>query len=341
MDLSTSEKNTLAIQRLTALWALSESGLGGLCHAFKIPFSGLLLGGIAVIIISLLCHYAETEDGLSRWKTVTSALVLVLIVKGMVAPHSSITAYIAVSFQAISGIIFYTLFPYRIAVFLFCIVAILESAFQRLLTLTILFGSTFWDAINDTGGWIVKKMGFINSITSSTLLIILYTSIYFLGSIFIAYIILYLIKFIRNEENITNIDLIVGKTDAFSSPKKKRRKKIMIAALFLTLLGLVIYGTVASNMQQGVYIFVRTLFILFIWFVVVGPMLLKLVNKFLAEKKIGLSKDIEHIFDLFPYLRSIIKIAWEEAKEFSYLKRWKEFLTRTIVYSLYFKTDNH
>ena len=333
---STIEKNSLAIQRLTALWALSESGLGGLCHAFKIPFAGLLLSGISVIIISLLCHYAE-----SKWKTVTSSLVLVLIVKGMVAPHTQITGYIAVTFQAMSGIFFYKLFPYRLAVFLFCIVAVLESAFQRLFTLTVLYGSTFWEAVNDTGTWIVKQMGFVSSISSTTFLISIYTGVYFIGSLFVAYIVLYLIGYIRDEKNIKDINITVGKTAGFKNHGKRKRKNLIKLFLFLVLAGLVVYGTLTSDMQKGVYIFIRTLLILFLWFVVVGPILLIFVNRFLAKKKEGLSKDIEHIFDLFPYLRSIIKIAWNEAKEFSYLKRWKEFLTRTIVYSLYFKIEKH
>ena len=43
-----------AIQRLTALWAFTESGLGGIMHALQIPFTGLLVGGMAVIMISLI-----------------------------------------------------------------------------------------------------------------------------------------------------------------------------------------------------------------------------------------------------------------------------------------------
>lgn len=334
MNQTTHYKNTLAIQRLTALWALSESGLGGLCHAFKIPFAGLLLGGIAVIIISLLCHFSE-----SKWKTISSALVLVLIVKGMVSPHTQITGYIAVTFQALCGVFFYNYFPFRIATFFFCVIAIMESAFQKLILLTLLYGSTFWEAINETGAWIVNRMGFISSVSSSQVLVGLYTGIYFVGSVFIGYIILYIVGFIKQEDNVNSINVVVGKTDEMSTPKKRKRKPVILLLLFFILFGLVMYGSYTSNIQRGVYIFIRTLLILFLWFVVVGPILLKLVNKYLLKKKAGLSKDIEHIFDLFPYLRSIIVIAWKEAKEFSYLKRWKEFLTRTIVYSLYFKTE--
>lgn len=334
MNQYTNQKNTLAIQRLTALWALSESGLGGLCHAFKIPFAGLLLGGIAVIIISLLCHFSD-----KKWKTISSALLLVLIVKGMVSPHTQITGYIAVTFQALCGVFFYKYFPFRIGTFFFCVIAIMESAFQKLILLTLLYGSTFWEAINETGAWIVNRMGFISSVSSSQVLVGLYTGIYFVGSVFIGYIILYIIGFIKQEENIKSIHVVVGKTDELNQPKKRKRRPIILVTLFFILFGLVLYGSYTSNIQRGVYIFIRTLLILFLWFVVVGPILLKMVNKYLLKKKEGLSKDIEHIFDLFPYLRSIIIIAWKEAKEFSYLKRWKEFLTRTIVYSLYFKTE--
>ncbi len=331
-----SQNNVLAIQRLTALWALSESGLGGLCHAFKIPFAGLLLGGIAVIIISLLCHFSE-----SRWKTVSSALILVLIVKGMVSPHTQITGYIAVTFQAMSGIFFYKIMPFRLATFFFCVVAIMESAFQKLILLTLLYGTTFWEAINETGAWIVARMGVISNISSSQLLIGLYTGIYFIGSIFIAYIILYIIGFIKQEENLKDFSVVVGKTENqfVTKSNRKKRKPYILGTLFIILLGLVIYGSFTTDMQRGIYIFLRTLLILFLWFVVVGPILIKLLNKYLFKKQKGLSKDIEHIFDLFPYLRSIIYMAWKEAGEFSYLKRWKEFLTRTIVYSLYFKTE--
>ena len=57
-------QRVVAIQRLTALWAFSESGLGGIMHALKIPFTGLVVGGMSVIMISFIAqlsanHYKE------------------------------------------------------------------------------------------------------------------------------------------------------------------------------------------------------------------------------------------------------------------------------------------
>ena len=52
-DNLTKEERTIAIQRLTALWALNECGLGGILHAVKSPFTGLVLGSIAMSVRSV------------------------------------------------------------------------------------------------------------------------------------------------------------------------------------------------------------------------------------------------------------------------------------------------
>ena len=57
MDNLTKEQKVLAIQRLTALWAFAESGLGGMLHALQLPFTGLIVGGLSVIIITLIAKF--------------------------------------------------------------------------------------------------------------------------------------------------------------------------------------------------------------------------------------------------------------------------------------------
>jgi len=39
------------------LWALSESGLGGMMFALKIPFTGFFVGGFAVVMLGLIAHF--------------------------------------------------------------------------------------------------------------------------------------------------------------------------------------------------------------------------------------------------------------------------------------------
>ena len=55
----TTPQRLVAIQRLTAVWAFCESGLGGILHAMQMPFTGLVVGGLAVIII---CFIAALTD---------------------------------------------------------------------------------------------------------------------------------------------------------------------------------------------------------------------------------------------------------------------------------------
>jgi len=73
------------IQRLIALWALVESGLGGYMHALKIPFTGIVLGGSAVVILSLIAWFSEKP-----FRTLLRATLLVILVKFTVSPHTSL-----------------------------------------------------------------------------------------------------------------------------------------------------------------------------------------------------------------------------------------------------------
>ena len=124
-----SEQRTLAIQRLTALWAFSESGLGGIMHALQIPFTGLVIGGFAVIIITFI-----TKISAYKYSQVLQSLFVVLIVKVMVSPYTPFPAYIAVSFQALIGIALFRLLKVNLlSILLLSIIAMLESALQQLL----------------------------------------------------------------------------------------------------------------------------------------------------------------------------------------------------------------
>ena len=89
------QRNAKIITRLTALWALSEAGLGGVLHAIQFPFTGLLVGGFAIVLISLIAYFSD-----HKWDTIFRSLLVVLIIKLAVSPHSPPTSYLAVSFQA-------------------------------------------------------------------------------------------------------------------------------------------------------------------------------------------------------------------------------------------------
>ena len=62
--------------RITALWGFSEATLGGILHAFKIPFTGLFVGSAAVIFISLIAHFTnETSNEFAKRGTILKSLL--------------------------------------------------------------------------------------------------------------------------------------------------------------------------------------------------------------------------------------------------------------------------
>ena len=75
------------IKRLTTLWAFSEAALGGLLHGLKVPMRGIFVGGSASVLISLISFFSNRKG------TVLKSTLLVIIVKGIVSPHSPLTAY--------------------------------------------------------------------------------------------------------------------------------------------------------------------------------------------------------------------------------------------------------
>ena len=183
-DISSADR-TIAIQRLTALWALNECGLGGFLHAIQSPFTGLFVGSIAMICIALICSFTE-----HKWQTVMTSLAIVLVIKAFVSPHSAPTAYIAVVFQGVTGALIYKYIPglFFSSVFFLC-VGLLESALQRLLTLTILYGNTLWEAINKWGSWVTEKWNFVLPFSSSGMIIGFYLLIHLLAGIMIGWFI--------------------------------------------------------------------------------------------------------------------------------------------------------
>ncbi|KAA9332418.1 hypothetical protein F0P96_13170 [Hymenobacter busanensis] len=133
----------LLVPRLVALWALSEGLLGGILHAFKLPVTGLLVGGTAVVIIRLIGHYA------GRRGIVLRGLLVVLALKAMLSPQSPPTAYVAVAFQGVVGemLAWGTSFP-RLRGVLLGLLTLVESAAQRVLMLWLVFGNDLPGAFN-------------------------------------------------------------------------------------------------------------------------------------------------------------------------------------------------
>lgn len=95
--------NSNTITRLILLWAFSESALGGMLHALRIPLTGLFVGGSAVIFISLIAHYSDGKSSILK------ATLIVMIIKFVVAPYTPLPAYFAVFVEGLLGLFFFNI----------------------------------------------------------------------------------------------------------------------------------------------------------------------------------------------------------------------------------------
>jgi hypothetical protein len=330
--------NRLAIQRLTALWALNESGLGGLLHAFNSPFTGLIVGSIAIVLISLMCVLST-----NKWQTILTALTIVLIVKAAVAPHSNVTAYFAVSFQAILGALLFTVIKSTaVASTLLATLSLIESSLQKILGWTIIYGKTFWQAIDDFGFWLSQKLGYLMPMAASKALIILYISLHAVAGILVGVFCSRLLVSVKENWGNEMFAIDMRKLSEFSALTTNDARRTpwgFYIGISITIGILAAYGYYTGGWEKGLYVLVRTTLVLVLLYVIIAPLLLKLVNKILRKRKAALADEIDQIFNLFPYLRILIGRAWATSSSQKYYKRWYAFILFSVLYVLHFKKE--
>lgn len=132
-----------ATERVILLWSFAEVALGGVLHAFRIPFTGILVGSASVLCLCLLGFHPRQKG------EIPGALAVVLAVKVAVTPHAPAGAFLAVGFQGLAA---WTLFRFMGARPGSCILlgalALLQSSVQKVVFMTILYGMSLWQALD-------------------------------------------------------------------------------------------------------------------------------------------------------------------------------------------------
>lgn len=330
------KNNKSIIDKLTALWALNESGLGGFLHVFSTPFTGLIVGGIAILLISLIAYYAE-----NKWQAILKALVIVLIIKMAVSPYSPFGAYVAVSFQALFGALLFSKFSWKGATLMILgIVTFLESALQKLLILTIVYGTELWEAIDIYGAWVQNKMDFVSESSTTSVLVTVYLVVYGIAGLLAGFFIRSVIKIIADKKEA--VFYFESDGDISTGEKSKVSFKTKVIWVWLITVALIVlafsfFGGDLFGWKKGIYILLRSFLILMLWYLVIGPFLLKLVRKYLNKKESQYKEDITNAMDLFPFFRQILSYTWKETKHLKGYTRFKYFIANSISNCIHFK----
>lgn len=326
--------NQIAIDRLTALWALNECGLGGVMHAFKMPFTGIIVGGISVLLITFIALYASDIK-----TTLLKALMIVLLVKAGVSPYTPIAAYFAVSFQAFLGIFLYSIFSINnFSVILLGAITLLESALQKIIVLTIIFGKSLWQAIDLYLDWVNSQLSFASFTLNSSAVLFAFLGIYFISGILIGILIIRTVKMVH-QVNTSHMDFKLETALHQIHSKKNKRKSsyLFLILLSIILVPIIYYNHAFLGWQKAIYLITRSVLILIIWYSLLGPFLMGLLNNFLSKKKKSYQTDLNDVLKIFPSLKAIVFHAWKDCKSFKGWNRLSQFLARSISYSLSYK----
>lgn len=308
--------STSHFYRITALWAFSEAFLGGILHGFHLPVTGLVLGSFAVFCLSALATQTQ-----AKWRFLKATL-LVILVKAILSPQSPPQAYLAVFLQGFFAQIIFSLpLPFRIQTLLLGFLALVESAFQRLIVLTVLFGSDLWTAFDGFSENILKSLG-INSFSGSAYLIGGYVLVHSIVGLWLGFWAGQLPVWLRNPDS-DGLRMEKLATEDLPERKVKTRKPIsgILSYLILFLLIVALYEAYyAQSLLQFIKskplkLLIRSALILSVWYFYVAPILLNLFRKWVEGQKSQRAREIEVVLKLLPEMQAIFKFSWKQSAQ--------------------------
>jgi len=322
------------INRVTAVWGFSEAAFGGILHALHIPLTGLFVGGAAVIFISLIAHYSQNKNQILR------STITVIIIKAIISPYTPLTAYLAVALQGVFGYLFFKFIKIeKAAAFLLGITSLLYSAMQKLIILTLVFGESLWNSINQFTVFIFMQFGLNKEVVPaniSLILIFLYAGIHVIGGFYFGITAANIPVFIK-KQNIfyQELNLFHEKESDLFEKKKNAKKKwyrkptgiffIMLSIGFM--IGTYLSPELDTDGSISILVMlIRAFLITFIWFSVLSPLILKKFNRIIEKKKFEKASELNAITSLFPDFKMIINYCWKKNSNLKGIKRINNFI---------------
>lgn len=280
---------------------------------FKLPFTGLFVGGAAVVLLSLLAYFGATR------RDILKATAIVIAVKAFVSPHTPVAAYAAVAVQGMLG----CLLPgnarwFMPRVLVVAVTALLLSAVQKLILLTLLFGKTFWASVDLFISFAVEQIagkayaagGYSAAFAAA------YLALHAAGGI-VTTILVYRLVVGNPLTKVTAVRAEAAPQPA--AAKKKRRiwlfkpSSILLVALTAATYFITMYYPAAGKIKQVdiLIMVIRSTGILLLWFLVISPFITKAILRRLKpeSRHTVFLKEMER---MFPLLRGTASAAWKQ-----------------------------
>lgn len=333
-------ENRFSILKITALWAFSESAFGGILHALTIPLRGLFISSAAVLFISLIALFSKSS------KDILKATLIVILIKFLVSPHTPLTAYLAVSLQGFLGFLLFSKKNfYRLSALLLGLLVLFFSGLQKIIVLTILFGTTLWESLDI----FIKQLSFeLFNITHPDinygyLLIAVYVLLHLIAGLFIGIYAGRLPQKINFYKSIVPSSIESESVEEIPRKEKSKKKNWFLrpTGIFVIVVsgGVIILSYLTPGLEENIAIsvvimLVRSVVITFVWYTLLVPISKKLLQKFVAKSKSKYSADLEEIILMFPKFKKIVNYCWKNSEDKKGIKRIRYFLSTSFYYLL-------
>jgi len=323
--------------RITALWVISETFVGGVLHAVRMPLTGIVLAGLAVFWMCLLRHQTGRAESILR------ALVLVMIFKMLLSPHAPLGAFLSVGLQGLAGYLVFRFVPgFRVGAYALALFAYVQSALMRVVTLTVIFGMGFWEAVDVFVAQILAPTGVEPGVSWAGVLVAAYLALYVGGGVVAGYLCARIPQWY--EPLAPTPEGAVPEEVERPEVAGRRRPRWLVplggAALLIgvSFVPILPDGFRAMLLRGGI--------ILLVWFTVVAPLLRIVLFRWLRKRGSRLSGEIQAIAALLPEAERIVVRAWRQsaAPASEGRRRWiwapggvarlSRFLQLTVRYSL-------
>lgn len=293
--------------RLIALWVICEAFAGGILHGFKIPFTGLGVSSLSVFCIILIGYYFPKKGSIIK------ATIIVAIFKLMLSPHAPPTAYIALFFQGLVGQILLQGTFFKTGAVLLGILALTESAIQRILVLVIIYGKTFWLAVDE----FVLKLFSSKQINSFSLkLAISYVIFHAITGFFVG-------RFAANialKANNWKVENLLIEKGVAELPDEKQHMRINKLVLIVWLLLMAFYfqqyflwGIIILNKESILQIILRSLLIITGWMALISPMLKIFLRNRMEKSRSTYEQEVVEVMKLIPETKYIVEESWRRS----------------------------
>ncbi len=339
MHRKTAFNNSIIYYRLIALWVLNEALLGGIIHGLRIPVSGLIVGSCAVICICLIAWYVPGKGSIIK------ATIIVAIFKMMLSPQSPAPAYIAVFFQGFLGeLLFWKKNKFHISCFLLAVAAMVESAVQRIFSLIIFYGNDFWTAFND----FISRITGQKTITNySLLLAAAYVTLHIIAGVLVGGWAAGLpARIIVWQKQIINRIPLTKATEAIIPVASTRRRTLKTGLLVIWILLILLYvqsyfkiGEPLLPTNIALKILVRSLIIILTWIFLVGPLLKRVLHKWLQKERSRFQNEIQQVLLLLPSTQRLIIESWRQSAHSNGTARIKMAIKSILVNALSIRPD--